>query len=83
MNPYEDILIDGHEMMEQAKGTAREYLIDAIRSIDGHLGEGAALKHPELIVAFMKTCVLDYGATLISQQIRRGLNNVAAATRGL
>ncbi len=69
--------LSGDEMMNQAKWTVHDYLISAIENIDKELGPGSAKKHPELIGAYIQSCALDYGATLISQQIRLGLNYIA------
>lgn len=43
--------------VQQAGYTAEEYMKQAVKSIDALFEEGYAKKHPELIVAFMKTAV--------------------------
>jgi hypothetical protein len=47
--------------------------------IDKLLGKGTAKKHPELVAAYMKTAALDFGASIVAQQIRSGSEAIAAA----
>jgi len=57
-------MISPENAMKQAAMTAHEYMRYAIHNIDSLLGKGYAAKHPELIVAFMQTCVTDYNSTM-------------------
>jgi hypothetical protein len=63
--------------MRQAHMTAHDYLLHAISDIDSALGLGEARKHPELIAAYMQAAALDFGAAIIAQQIRAGLQDIA------
>jgi hypothetical protein len=49
--------------------SADYYLECAVKSIDAKLGEGFAKKHPELIAAFMQTCAIDFGLSIISRSV--------------
>lgn len=74
------ITIDGDTMLRQAKMTAHDYLLSAVHDIDEVLGTGTARKHPELIAAYLQTAAIDCGATIIAQQVRAGLEDIADAT---
>jgi hypothetical protein len=71
------IMTDSTEMMRQAQMTAHDYLLGAVRDIDATLGQGVAAKHPELVAAYMQTASIDYGATILAQQVRAGLETIA------
>lgn len=73
------IELDGDGLMRQAKMTAHDYMSVAITDINEMFGKGAAKKHPELVAALMKTAALDFGASIIAQQIRSGLDAIAQA----
>lgn len=69
-------------LMQQACGTADEYLRAAVQAVDGVLGAGAARKHPELVAAFMRACTEDFTAAsrqVGAQFIEEGLNRLAVA----
>jgi len=59
-------------LMEQAPDTAHVYLLRAVEIIDGCLGKGYAKKHPELIAAYLLTCAVDCGASMIARAIQLG-----------
>jgi hypothetical protein len=42
------------DMLRQARMTADRYMRQAIEDIDAELGKGFAVKHPELIAAYMQ-----------------------------
>jgi hypothetical protein len=52
--------ISNTDAMFQAGTTAAVYLEKAIKSIDFHLGDGYAAKHPELIAAMVSAQVQDF-----------------------
>jgi hypothetical protein len=76
-----EITASSDTLVDQAPATAETYLRRAIEDIDNLLGEGYAKAHPELIAAYMQTAALDYGASIIAQQIRAGLGDSADALR--
>ncbi|WP_363348284.1 hypothetical protein [Methylocystis echinoides] len=62
--------------------TAQSYMVDAVRAIDGKLGEGYAAKHPELVAAFMQTCASDFeqaSKLFAAEYIENGLGLIAQA----
>jgi hypothetical protein len=71
------INIDAGAMMRQATMTAHDYMLAALSDIDELLGKGEASKHPELIAAYMQTAATDFGAAIIAQQLRAGLEEIA------
>lgn len=58
---------DSATLMDQAPPTIAGYMKEGIACIDGHLGEGYAKKHPELLAAFIQGCAADFGAGLQAQ----------------
>jgi hypothetical protein len=65
-------MISAQNAMRQAPMTANEYLREAIKSIDRHLGVGYAKKNPELLAAFIQGCTKDYSDAPISGQVTLG-----------
>lgn len=57
------------DMMNQAPMTAQLYMNRAQHIIDETFGDGYAKDNPELIAAFMVTCAIDYGATIVAKSI--------------
>jgi len=55
--------------MRQAGMRAHEYMIEAIRDIDGEFGEGFARAHPELVGAYMRTAAADFAATFQADRL--------------
>jgi hypothetical protein len=62
------------------------YLYAAVEKIDDQLGKGYAAKHPELIAAFMQTCVADFmcasilmASQHIGDELSDGLGTIANA----
>lgn len=55
--------------MRQAPSTVKLYLVEAIEIIDSKLGKGYAKQHPELVAAFITSCSIDYGTTIIHASI--------------
>jgi len=66
-------------LLRQGPMTAREYMREAVSSIDDSFGDGYAEKHPELVAAFMQTAILDLQGAVIAQQIREGVEEAASA----
>lgn len=58
-------------LLRQASMTAHEYMTEAVRRIDEQFGEGFARLNPGLVVGFMQTAALDFGASLIAKSINR------------
>jgi hypothetical protein len=80
--------IDGdfRELAAQAPVTASSYIAAAVSQIDGHLGEGYAKQHPELIAAYMQTTTLDLGMALIAgalEELAAATDRHAVATRAV
>jgi hypothetical protein len=73
----DEITLDGAGIMRQAHMTAHDFMLQAVSDIDEILGEGAARSCPELIAAYLNAAALDGGMTLIAQQIRLGLKEIA------
>ena len=48
------------ELMEQAAGTTEVYLREGVAALDRQLGEGYAVRHPELLAAFMRVAAADF-----------------------
>lgn len=61
--------IDKQDAMFQAGPTAGVYLEQAIRCIDGHLGDGYAAKHPELIAAMVSAQASDFNNCLLATAV--------------
>jgi hypothetical protein len=78
---FEKVEANFHTLMDQASGTAETYFSRAIKSIDGEFGDGYSANHPELVVGFMQTAAMDFGAGVLAQQIRAGLNDLADKMR--
>lgn len=71
------ITISADTMLRQAKMTAHDYMLAAKTDIDEIWGDGYAAQHPELVAAYMQTAAMDFGAGIIAQQIRAGLEEIA------
>jgi hypothetical protein len=54
------------ELMREAPGTARYFLVSAIAEIDSVFEDGYAKEHPDLLAAFLNGSIKDFatGATL-------------------
>lgn len=74
-----EITADGDTILRQAHKTAHEYMIHSRYDIDAVFGDGYAEAHPDLVAAYMKTAAMDLGATIIAQQLRLGLREIATA----
>jgi hypothetical protein len=61
--------VDPETLFEQAPPTADTYLRHAIEDIDRRFGDGFAKNHPELVGAYIQTCALDYGASMIARAL--------------
>lgn len=68
--------------IRQAASTAEQYLLDAISSIDKHLGDGYAKRHPELIAAFMRSAAQDFHSTLLKAAAQDLRDVLAPADNG-
>jgi hypothetical protein len=64
--------------MQQTSTTAREYLAKAIEVID-LLGRGYAIKHPQLVAAFMQTCAIDSIAGTLEREMSYLAETIARA----
>jgi hypothetical protein len=73
--------ISSDTMMRQAKMTAHDYMLAAKSDIDDIWGEGYAKQHPELVGAYIQTAAMDFGANIIAQQVRAGLEEIAEAVK--
>ena len=73
------ITASAETLMKQAYWTAAIYLEHAIEDIDAQLGKDAARQHPELVAAYMQAASIDLAGATIAQQIRAGLDEIAAA----
>ena len=62
-------MTDPATLFKQAPMTAHDYMLAAKRDIDELFGQGYAIKHPELVAAYIQTCALDYGMSLIASKI--------------
>jgi hypothetical protein len=75
---FDAITASADTLMKQAHWTAALYLERAVKDIDALLGKGAARQHPELVAAYMQTASIDMAGATIAQQIRAGLDEIAA-----
>ena len=66
-------------LMRQGPMTASLYLSKAIDDVNAQLGKDAARKHPEIVAAFVQAAAIDETGSVIAQQIRAGLEAIAAA----
>jgi len=55
--------------MRQARMTAHEWMMYAIKDINELLGEGYAKAHPELIAAYMATAAADQSAMIKLREV--------------
>jgi len=60
-------IADIETLFRQAPMTAQAYMTHAIRDIDGLLGVGYAVKHPELIGAYMQTAAADFNFAVLAK----------------
>ncbi len=72
-----EIRANFHTLMNQAPGTVGFYLTKAIDEIDRHFGDGYAKKNPALLGAFLQATALDFGVSVLAQQVRLGLQEIA------
>jgi hypothetical protein len=70
------IELSGTAIMHQAHMTTHDYLIQAVKDINEVMGEGAAEKYPQIVAAYLTVAATDYGATIIAQQVRLGLDAI-------
>lgn len=56
-------------LLHQASLTAGEYLREGARLIDDRFGSGYAMKHPELVAAFLQTCAIDFATGILAQKL--------------
>jgi hypothetical protein len=68
-----------NKITDEAAMTAYAYMVRALSDIDELLGEGTALKHPELIAAYMQAAAIDGAALTIGRQISDSLDAIAEA----
>jgi hypothetical protein len=53
-------------LMRQAPATVDLYLEAAVKTLDGMFGEGYAKANPVLVAAYIRSCVEDFKAGLLS-----------------
>lgn len=73
------ITADASTLMNQASATAHEYLREAVRRIDGDLGDGYAKEHPAVLAAFMAAAVEDFRTAIIAQAMQDATERLAMA----
>lgn len=61
------ITCDTTTLMRQAHITSSTYLSMAKSDIDSEFGHGYAMKHPELVVAFMNTAAMDFHSAMVRE----------------
>lgn len=66
-------------LFHQAPKTINDYLIEGIKSIDHQFGDGYAIKHPELLGAFIKACAIDFQTSMIAAAIEQGAPKIASS----
>jgi hypothetical protein len=72
-------------LLHQASLTSTEYLIQAIRNIDGEFGAGYAKRNPDLVAAFIRSSSNDFNMSMLklaAQDIRNGLVRIGEALEG-
>jgi len=67
------------ELAADASKTAHGYLSQAIASVNELLGDGAALKHPELVAAVMNAAAKDYAAAVVTHHLCPSLDGISSA----
>lgn len=76
-----DISADSTTLMRQAPMTATEYMDAGIEAIDGRFGKGYAQANPVLLAGFIQAAAMDFGASLLSQQVQQLGNMVSYVGR--
>jgi len=56
-------------LMRQAQMTAHDYMHSAKNDAGELFGAGFAIRHPELVAAYMQTAAMDFGAAVIARAI--------------
>lgn len=72
-------MLNDNELMKQSMMTAHDYMNRAWCDIDELFGEGFAVKHPELIAAYMQTAATDYATTAGFKKIQDALESIATS----
>jgi hypothetical protein len=80
MNLYSGPGLTPDGAMRQAWMTAHDYMLHAKSDIDEIFGDGYATRHPELVGAYMKTAVTDYGAWVLMTQLEALVSALSAAS---
>lgn len=55
--------------MNQAEGTVRTYLINALDGLDLVMGEGFAKENPTFLLEYVKMCAMTYAADIIADAL--------------
>lgn len=77
------ITTDYTNLVEQASGTASDYLFAAKKKIDQAFGDGYAAKNPELVAAFIKTAGQDFNAAVLAIAIQEASDKIESALHAI
>ena len=78
------IILDSHELMNQAPSTINSYLLEGIGFIDRAFAtEGYAKNHPELLGAFITACSSDCNASIIAKEIGNAIHELCNSVDSL
>ena len=77
------ITTDYTTLVDQASGTAGDYLFAAKKKIDQTFGEGYASKHPELVAAFIKTAGQDFNTAVLAVAIQEASEKIESALHAI
>lgn len=77
------ITTDYDTLVGQASGTAFDYMVEAKKNIDRTFGEGYAVKHPELVAAFMKTAGEDYNTAVLAIAVQEASDKIESALHAI
>lgn len=64
------ITLTPDQLMSQSVETAKHYMVEAIKAVDGRFGDGFSQKNPEMVAAFMKTAADDFMTAIFAQNIQ-------------
>lgn len=76
--------LEGSKIMDDATGTARQYLLDAVEAIDRQFGPGYAKKNPALISTYMRVAAQDASDAMLlaaAETIQRSAERLAESLR--
>lgn len=77
------IQTDYDNLVGQASNTAADYMAAAKKHIDRTFGDGYALKHPELVAAFMKSAGEDFNTAVLAIAVQEASDKIESALHAI